>query len=77
MPQRFLTNESTAKDDFLKELSSYLQKIKLDADVSEEFVQDIKKEHKTFKASIIKKNLPSIEIANKYQSLHIGCNNYE
>ena len=38
MPQRFLTNEKTPKDDFLNELSSYLQKIKLDADVSEEFV---------------------------------------
>jgi hypothetical protein len=38
IPQKFLTNEKTAKDDFLNELSSYLQKIKLDAEVSEEFI---------------------------------------
>ena len=75
IPVHWLTNEITAKDDFLKELSSYLQTIEFIE--TKEFIDDLEYEYKKFKASINKKIDPLIEIANKYQSLHIGCNNYE
>ena len=74
IPVHWLTNEITAKDDFLKELSSYLQTIEFIE--TKEFIDDLEYEYKKFKASINKKIDPLIEIANKYQSLHIGCNNY-
>ncbi len=39
-------------------------------------MMDLEEKNNQFKAKINKKTLLHIEIANKYQSLHVGCNNY-
>jgi hypothetical protein len=75
IPGHWLTNEITAKDDFINQLSSYLHTNKFIE--TEDFIKDLEKESTKFKASINKKIDPITEIANWYQSLHIGCNNYD
>ena len=75
IPVHWFTNEMTAKDDFLNELSTYLQTNEFIE--TKDFIKDLEYQYKKFKASLINKIDPLIEIANKYQSLHIGCNNYE
>ena len=75
IPVHWLTNDITSKDVFLNELSSYLHTNEFIE--TEDFIKDLEYESKKFKALNNKKIEPITEIANYYQSLHIGCNNYE
>ena len=74
MPDKWFSSQHIDTEVLGNELASYLQAVEFKD--SEFFYQDLEDKNNEFKAfNNIKK--PIIEIANKYQSLHIGINNYQ
>jgi hypothetical protein len=74
IPERWFTDHETDKNDLINDLASYLDRIEFIE--TKDFIMDLEDKLNQFKAKNNKKILLHIEIANKYQSLHIGCNNY-
>jgi hypothetical protein len=64
----------TDTQDLTNELASYLELIEFKEPAI--LIEDLKEKLSIFKGQIGKNFSPYIEIANKYQSLHIGCNHY-